>query len=380
MAIKTAAKLKATAGILLTRVLPVTAGLIFLVVVVAWLAGVMVEKIEPGPSEAVVRRVDPDQDRGTYEVQEVFKDYTAEAVGTLKASSRTEISSRVLASIEVINARAGQAVTAGDVLIELDRRTLETQLSQAGESLEVAQATLKEAESDHERAVGLIKDRAIAEAEVDRLTANLQVSQARLRQAEQAVSEAKVMVSYTTIKAPKDGMVVDRLAEQGDMARPGEPLLVLYDPTSLRLEVPVMENLAVNLKAGDELRVQIDALNNRQVAAVIDEIVPQAEAASRSFLVKVRLPRSEDMFEGMFGRLVIPVGRRRHLCLHTGAIETIGQLQFVDVVDPDGVLERRFIKTGRYGDQVHREVLSGLKAGDRVLLKSSVVGEQNHDG
>ncbi len=380
MTLKTSAKFKATTGIWLKRVVPVTVGLVFLVVVVAWLAGVMVEKIEPGPSEAVVRRVDPGQEQGTYEVREVFKDYTAEAVGTLKASSRTEISVRVLASIEVINARAGQTVTAGDVLIELDRRTPETQLSQAEEGLGAAQATLKQAESEHERSIELVKDRAIAQAEVDRNTANLRVSQARLRQAEQAVSEAKVMLSYTTIKAPKDGMVVDRLAEQGDMARPGEPLLVLYDPTSLRLEVPVMENLAVNLKAGDELRVQIDALNNRQVAAVIDEIVPQAEAASRSFLVKVRLPRSEDMFEGMFGRLVIPVGRRRHLCLHTGAIETIGQLQFVDVVDPDGVLERRFIKTGRYGDQVHREVLSGLKAGERVLLKSPVVGKQNHDG
>ncbi|GAG01546.1 unnamed protein product, partial [marine sediment metagenome] len=159
-----------------------------------------------------------------------------------------------------------------------------------------------------------------------------------------------------------------------------EPLLILYDPTSLRLEVPVMENLAVNLKRGDELVVQIDALDNRQIKAVIDEIVPQAEAASRSFLVKVRLPLSEDLFEGMFGRLKIPVGKRRHLCLHTAAIQTIGQLQLVDVVGPDGTLERRFIKVGRYGDPDHREVLSGLKAGERVLVRSSMSPGPNHDG
>ena len=380
MNLETSGKLKATIGILLKRVLPAIVGLVFLVFVIAWLAGVTEEKIEPGPSDAVVRRVDPNQEQGVYEVREVFKDYFAEAVGTLKASSRTEISARVLAAIDVIRVHAGQAVIAGDVLIELDRRTLESQLSQAESSLVAAQATQEQSEIDHKRAVALSEKRAISQADVDQRTADLRVSQAKLRQAEQAVNEAKVMLSYTTIKAPKDGMIVDRLAEPGDMARPGEPLLVLYDPTSLRLEVPVMENLAVSLKPDDEMVVQIDALDNRQVAAVIDEIVPQAEAASRSFLVKVKLPRSEDMFEGMFGRLIIPVGRRRHLCLHTGAIETIGQLQFVDVVVPDGVLERRFIKTGRYGDTVHREVLSGLKAGERVLLKSPAARKQNHDG
>ncbi|NQU23291.1 MAG: efflux RND transporter periplasmic adaptor subunit [Candidatus Nealsonbacteria bacterium] len=369
MRLETATKFKAAIGILLKRVLPVIVGLTFLILVIAWLAGVMVEKIEPGPSEAVVRRVDPNQQQGVYEVSEVFKDYVAEAVGTLRAASRTEISSRVLASINTIGVHAGQTVAAGDVLITLDRRTLEAQLGKAQASLVAVQATREEAEVAYRRAAELFQKNVTSQAAMDQRTARLRVARAQSTQAQQTVSEANVMLSYATIKAPKDGMIVDRLAEPGDMARPGEPLLVLYDPTSLRLEVPVMENLAVNLKSGDELPVQIDALDNRQVAAVIDEIVPQAEAVSRSFLVKVRLPRSEDLFEGMFGRLIIPVGTRRHLCLHTGAIETIGQLQFVDVVASDGVVERRFIKTGRYGDAIHREVLSGLEAGDRVLLK-----------
>jgi multidrug efflux pump subunit AcrA (membrane-fusion protein) len=147
--------------------------------------------------------------------------------------------------------------------------------------------------------------------------------------------------------------------------------LILYDPTSLRLEVPVMENLAVRLKVGERLDVYIDA-RDRTVQGMIDEIVPQAEAASRSFLVKLKLPASDDLFEGMFGRLKILPGTRRHLCLHVDAIDTIGQLQFVDVITPpDDVLERRFIKTGRMGDAHHVEVLSGLEKGELVLMKRS---------
>jgi len=371
-------KWKPVLGVLLKRVVPVLAGLAVLIAVIAWLAGVMTEKIRPGESRADVRRIDPDRRADTYVVQEVFKDYTAEAVGTLKAASRTEVSARVMAPINKIRAGAGQTVAAGDVLVELDRRALETQLSQAKASLAAADAAVRQAENDYRRDANLIRSKVISQTDMDRSTANVQVSRANLEHAKQAAGEVAVLLSYTTIKAPKGGMVVDRLAEEGDMARPGEPLLILYDPTSLRLEVPVMENLAVKLRRGEEMTIQIDALNDRRIRAVIDEIVPQAEASSRSLLVKVRLPRSEDLFEGMFGRLIIPVDTRRHLCLHTGAIETIGQLQFVDVVEDDGTLQRRFIKTGRFGNADHREVLSGLRAGQRVLMKSSREGKANH--
>jgi RND family efflux transporter MFP subunit len=176
-----------------------------------------------------------------------------------------------------------------------------------------------------------------------------------------------VLLSHTTISAPKSGRIVDRLAEPGDTARPGEPLLILYDATSLRLEAPVQEHLAVKLRAGDKLDVYIDALD-REVESTIDEIVPQADAPSRSFLVKASIPGSDDLFEGMFGRLRIPAGQRRHLCLVTNAITKIGQLEFVEVVTADGHIEKRFIKTGRLGMPGRIEVLSGLKVGELVVL------------
>jgi membrane fusion protein (multidrug efflux system) len=115
------------------------------------------------------------------------------------------------------------------------------------------------------------------------------------------------------------------------------------------------------------LKVYVDALT-REFDATIDEIVPQAEAPSRSFLVKASLPRSEDLYEGMFGRLLIPAGERRHLCLATDAVVRIGQLEFVDVVLPDGELERRLIRTGQVGIPGRQEVLSGVEAGERIVL------------
>jgi RND family efflux transporter MFP subunit len=214
----------------------------------------------------------------------------------------------------------------------------------------------------------LFAERALPAQRLEQSRTALNLAKAKLKQAEQAVSEAQVNLSFTSITAPQDGIIVDRLAEPGDLAQPGVPLLVLYDPQSLRLEVPVMENLAVKLQLGDRLTVHIDALD-RDVDAKIDEIVPQAEAASRSLLVKAALTDSQGLYEGMFGRLLIPSGVRRHLCMPTDAIQRIGQLEFVEVVQPEDLaLERRFITTGRIGMPGRIEVLSGLEAGDRVLV------------
>jgi hypothetical protein len=71
----------------------------------------------------------------------------------------------------------------------------------------------------------------------------------------------------------------------------------------------------------------------------------------------------------MFGRLKVPIGPRRHLCLDENAIYRVGQLEYVDVVGPDDVLQRRLIKTGRSGQPGRIEVLSGLKVDERVVLQ-----------
>ena len=344
-----------------------------LVLVVAWLAGMFGEKI----GEAKVSRPLRDLPEGaeTDEVVVRHKEYFAEAIGSLKAARRTEISARILATINEIRVTAGQTVQAGAPLIVLDHRDIEAQQEQARRQLEAARAVAANAQTDADRQEALNREKATSRERLEQARTDLRVARAKLSEAEQELTRVGVLLSYTTIVAPRDGMIVDRFAEPGDTARPGEALLSLYDPASLRLEVPVVEKLAVRLEVGQPLTVHVDALN-QDVQATVDEIVPQAELASRSFLVKARLPRLDGLREGMAGRLRIPAGSRDHLCLNAAAIQTIGQLHFVDVVVEDRqtatpTLQKRLIKTGRFGMPGHVEVLSGLRAGDRVVLKSA---------
>ncbi len=357
-------------------VVPLLVGMIALVAIIAWLAGVFQTKIEPGETSLEIAR---HAGEPTDVVHEVTKDYVEEAVGTLKAASRTEVAARVLATIEAITVSAGDVVNEGDELVRLSSQEFDTRLRQAEENFEAAEATRLQAETDLRRAKELLAGKAIPKSQYDQAETNLKVAKAQESRAQQAVAEAEVFRSYATIKAPKAGKVVDKLAAMGDIASPGQPLVILYDATSLRLEAPVLEKLAVQLRVGDKLTVHVDALD-RDVEAIIDEIVPQADAPSRSFLVKATFPRADDLYEGMFGRLLIPAGQRRHLCLATDAIQEVGQLQFVSVVREDKTIERRLIKTGRLGIPGRVEVLSGVSAGETVMLHGHANGEPTeHD-
>lgn len=353
-----------------SRIIVAIVGMGLLVITIAWVSGMFEEKIEPGWEEQAGVSLDG---QATDVIHEVEKEVIEEAIGTLKASSRMIVSAKLMATIDEITVAAGDQVEKGQVLIQLDDEEYQSRLAQSKRALEAATANREQAEKQFERVQALQKQNAASRADFDNASRDVQVTIADEARSMQAVREAEVMLSYATVTAAKSGRIVDRTAEPGDIAQPGQPILTLYDETSLRLEAPVMEHLAVKLKAGDELDVKVDALN-RMFRATVDEIVPQADAPSRSFLVKASLPKSEDLYEGMFGRLLIPAGERRHLCLNTDAIVQIGQLEFVDVVLPDGVIERRLIKSGNLGMPGSQEVLSGVDVGETVVLHS---GESN---
>lgn len=358
---------------LLGGVAPVLVGIGLLVLVMMWAAGVFRQKIPPGEVPAAAEEGPPaDTPFATAVVEERVQDYTEEAIGSLRAASQSRVASQVLARVNEVYVQAGSMVKQGQVLIELDRQALETQLSQAEAGLTAASAALIQAEDDLRREEALAKRGATTEQAVNRARSNRDVARANKEQAEKAVAQAKVMVSYATIRAPTDGMVIEKLVQKGEMARPGEPLLILHDPATFRLEVPVREELAARIAVGTPLKVRVDPLG-RTFEGSVDEWVRQADLASRSILVKVKLPPDKDLVEGMTGRLIIPTGQRRHLCLPKAAIRQIGDLDFVQVIHRDPTtgrswLERRFVRTGREGRIDHIEVLSGVEAGEEVAL------------
>jgi RND family efflux transporter MFP subunit len=352
-------------GKTLRNAIGIGVSIVVLVAILAYMSGVFHPKVEP--HEVAVKQPTPPPGATTDTVHAIVEMEKTSVVGTVRAERRTAVSSKIMATIEEITVSEGDKVQRSEVVVRLDDRDLQAKLEQARKAADAAQANFQRAEEDLKRFRALFEQKVIPRQQLDKAISEFRVAQAEQEKAEEAVNGAKVALSYAVIEAPTEGVVVDKRADEGDTATPGQPILSIYDPNALRLEAPVREALATQIKVGDQLTVHIDSLG-LELEGRVDEIVPQARAETRTVLVKVAIPKRENLVEGMFGRLMIPTRQRQRYCVPLSAVQQVGQLRFVDVVTTDGTVQKRAVKLGEHSEFGRIEVISGLEDGETVLL------------
>lgn len=327
---------------------------------IAWMAGLFDEKIQPG-TNAVGQKAVGEPVATVFEEVTIFEKVPA----SVEASQATLISSRLMARISSVNVRAGDLAKKGDLILELENSDVKAQVQQARARINATTARSKEASQNLNRVKELQAGGVMSVADLDQAQANHDALLADLSGAEQALEEAITALGYTKIVAPFDGRVVDRFAEPGDTAQPGTKLLALYNPVSLRVEAQVREHLALGLEVGQALKVEIPSLD-KIVDAVIEERVPAADPGSRSFLVKAGVGFDKDMLPGMYSRLLVPAGTGKQLMIPADRVVHVGQLDMVWVYE-DGLSYRRFVRIGQLVQNDRIEIMSGLNEGDLVL-------------
>jgi membrane fusion protein (multidrug efflux system) len=341
--------------------LGMAAGLVVLLLVLAGVFRSKVDTSRPLPSASPLAGGET-----TAVVRLVRRPRTETAVGSVEPVHEAAVASKLLARVVEVKVAAGQTVTQGDVLVRLDDADLKSRLEQAESAVHAAQSRADRAKADYDRAESLVASKVVTRAEFDQLTSDLKTAQAELRRSQQAVGEARVLLSYATIRAPLTGVVIDKRVEAGDTVSPGQVLVTLYEPNRMQLVATVRESLAERLKVGSEVRARLDALGH-DCPATIREIVPQAEAATRSFTVKVTGPCPPGVYSGMFGRIFIPLADEELLVVPRDAVSHVGQLSLVDVVEGN-MVSRRSVQLGRALPEGY-EVLSGLRAGEKVVVR-----------
>ncbi len=346
------------------KILAIIFALVLLGGVMAYLAGFFHEKIPLDFSQVV-----PASGTGRAFTVKVTKEPLMEqTAGTLRAKVETVISPLITARISSIAVWAGDEVKAGQVLVTLDSRELKARVDQAHQAVVAARARLAQTEKDLARIKRILRadSGAVSKAERDRVQTALSTGQAELMRLKRQEDEAATALSYSKLAAPIAGRIVERLGDPGDTAIQGEPLLRMYDPATLRLEANVRESVASKLSQDQSLTAEIDALK-KKYSVVVDEIVPSADPGSRSFLVKVNLTDGTGLYPGMFGRLMIPIGKVEKIYIPTKAVTHVGQLDFVIVDTKQGAV-RRYVRLGEFGPDDRIEVISGLTAGETVLI------------
>ena len=331
-----------------------------------WLAGRFAPKVLLSAERAVVS--EDKSPRSVAQVRLVRLPMVETAVGTIRPVHETTIGARLLARVVEVNLKAGQVVNAGDILVRLDDVDLQARRRQAEAVLHAAQAARALAEADAIRSANLVKSRAVSRQEDDRAVSAFKSADAELRRAKESINEIRATLDWATIRSPIGGIVIDKKVNAGDMVTPGQILATLFDPLQMQLVASVRESLAQRLNVGQPIEVQIDSFN-KQCLGTISEIVPEAESSSRAFQVKVTGPCPDGVYSGMFGRILIPLDEEQVLVIPRQAVQSVGQLDLVNV-EAHGAISRRAVRLGRtIGEDV--EVLSGLREGEQVQLPAN---------
>ena len=276
---------------------------------------------------------------------------TEEVVGTVRSKQRAVVEAKVSGRVLEYTATPGAMVKAGDLLARLDVQEIQAKVDQA-------RAMLDQAKRDFDRQKQLIASNATTRQEFD-------AADARVKIGTGAVSEAETMLSYAKVTAPFDGVVTRKLADVGDLAMPGKPLLEIEAPTSLRFEADLPEAILDRVTLGQKMPVRLA----QTVEGTVSEISPVADPVSRTFNVKLDLPPTAGLRTGQFGRVLVPAAEVKLLMVPQGAVLKRGQMEIVFVAR-DGKAALRLVKTGKgLGDRV--AVLSGLEQSEQVVVSET---------
>ena len=335
------------------------------------------------------------QDVEVVVVRPVPRETMAEALGTVRARTTAAVAPQVMGRLTGVAVSEGSVVAAGALLATIDDTTVRAQLSSAEGAVAEAEAAREEvdraisqaeagktlAEKTFERFRKLLEGKVVTQQEFDEVEMRRTVAVKELERAQQKRAQvsakiaqargqadaAKAMLAWTRVIAPFAGVIVEKRADAGSMAIPGVPLFVLEDPRRHRIEASVSETYLPFLKKGTPVQVILDADPGKPFSAVVTEIDPAIDPASRTFTVKADLPAGRAR-SGQSGKVRFAAGKGTVLAIPKRAITRAGGSDGVFTVGaPDNVARLSMITLGaEFDDRV--EVLSGIEDGARVAL------------
>ena len=297
------------------------------------------------------------------ELREIPVLYTT--TGTVVSDERVEISSRTAAYVRTIDVREGERVQRGQLLATLDSKDIEAGVLMARAERDKALAADTDAQRDLEDSEKLLSRGMVAQAHQRKAALQRQSARETLQIAEAALVRAQSERQYTRIVSPVAGMVVARHQRSGDLASPGTPLVTVESDTALLFETHAVEQRVTQIGIGDPVRLTIDALGAPLQGEVL-RLVSSGDPVTRGFQVKVSIPPTQGLLPGMFGRAQFATGTRKVVVVPTAALVDRGGLTGVYVVDADGLMRFRWLRTEHGADQ-GLIALAGLDPGERIV-------------
>ncbi|HXF65506.1 MAG TPA: efflux RND transporter periplasmic adaptor subunit [Burkholderiales bacterium] len=276
------------------------------------------------------------------------------AVGTLIANESVMIRPELDGRIAAIHFTEGQAVRQGQELVALDATEIRAQLAAVAAELELNRSRMKRAEE-------LYAKKFISAQALDDARANLNQSEARH-------AEVSARLAKTVIRAPFEGVAGLRQVSPGAYVKAGQDIARLDGIGTLKLDFRLPEVYLGRVRAGQEVQARTDAFPGEVFPGTIYAIEPAVDEATRTVLVRARLPNPGARLKpGMFARVTLVLARRENaLLVPEQAIVPRGRETYVFRIAQGKAVQVRVELGLRRPGEV--EIRDGLSAGDTIVV------------
>ena len=283
--------------------------------------------------------------------------------GVIEAVRQADLAAQTHGRVTLVAADVDARVRAGDVLLRLTAVEQQAGADAARAQLRAAEANAAEAQANYERFAALGAKQYVSRLQLDQAKASRDAAVAARDAARAQLAQAGQQNDYTVVRAPFDGIVSARQVEPGESVSVGQPLLSLYAPGELRIEVDVPQREGEAIRSVDRATVLL--ADGRRIGATAILVFPAADPVTQSVRVRVALPATTDApLPGTSAKVVFPIGGGTQIRVPRTAVVQRGEVSGVYVLEEQRISLRQIRIGQRLGDQV--EVLAGLKSGDVV--------------
>ena len=304
------------------------------------------------------------------------------ATGYTYARSRAAVGAKIIGRVVELPVDEGDTIATGDIIAVLDSEDLQASVNLAEASLNEARARLADAEREFARQADLVEDQLTSQALYDAAGTQREVALAQVGTAEARLNAAEAQLDYTVVRAPIDGVVIERNIEVGEMVAPGGftsqqstgSIVRIADPASLEVEADINESYIARLQLGQRASIRVDAVPDFDYSGSLRQIVPTADRQRAVVQVKVSIDNIDarlvpDMSctvtfleEGIDeAELVLPP----KLLVPEEAVQYSGGAAFLFQVD-EGMLRRVRVTLGE-ASEGRVEVLEGVSGGETIV-------------
>ena len=330
---------------------------------------------------------------------------TVLATGSLVGRNEVEVGAQVNGQIQKLYVKLGDKVKKGDMIAEIDPRTQINSLSSAKAELRIVQADkkqtealLKMQEAEYNRQLKMRKGNATSDASLESAEASLAQTKAKLEACDAYIEKAKISVStaetnlgYTKITAPRDGVVIGIVTEEGQtvVSTQSAPTIVkIADLDTMTVEAEISEADVVKVKAG------MPGMPGRKFISEFRAIEPATESESSSsssassassstqaiyYNALLDVDNSEGILrKSMTAEVTIVLGESKNVLYLPIAVlnQNLGDNKYkVFVKGKDGKAEERVVTVGRK-DNVNYEIVEGITENDEIIIGSDVASAE----